>query len=240
MVKQFWEVVPFPFDTIQFPYRLNSYLALAVAGIVMVGVLALQRRPAPARGGVSNGLRLALAGVTIISVGLCVWQTWVPNVAFPYPRYYSNRSEVLADAHSVPDTWYDGGAYRDTSAPLVHVPNERGLEIPPSLVRGDRFAAWMNVPPGPQPIATNILGGAYLVHIAGLKRVGAGPNGEAVVERPDGGSEPVHVVIETAHSLFVELGRVVSLLALLAALLVLVAVARGRRRYASATGQTIR
>jgi hypothetical protein len=214
MLEAFWEVVPFPFSQIQFPYRLGSYVFYAIAGLVLVGALALQRIPevTPRRATV-RGLGVALAAAAAISLGLCVWQGWVPNTMFP--KSYKNRSAVLASTSTLPRSWYDGGSFRDVSAPAVAIPEGRVLVIPPELVRGGRFAAWMNVPPGPAPIRTNITGGSYLVHIAGLERVGHGPGGEAIVRRIGAGSGPVHVVIETADSAPVEVGRAVSVLALL-------------------------
>jgi hypothetical protein len=62
---------------------------------------------------------------------------------------------------------------------------------------------------------TNVNGGRYLVHIEGLERVVRRPAGEVVVRRPDGGSAPIHMVIETADGVPIELGRAVSPVALL-------------------------
>ena len=214
MVGPFWKLVPFPFDQIQFPYRLDGYVSFAVAGVVMAGALALQRTAAvQARPASVRGLRLGLVAVVAISVGLCVWQEWVPNTRFS--DSYANRADALRSVNVLPASWYDDASYRDVSTPLIAVPEERLLVIPPRLVHGDRFSAWMNVPSGDAPIRTNINGGPYLVHIEGLERVGRRPSGEVVVRRPDGGSAPVHVVIEMAHAVPIELGRAVSLVALL-------------------------
>ena len=98
----------------------------------------------------------------------------------------------------------------------------RTLTIPPSQVQGDRFAALMDVPPGPQPIQTNIGAGDYLVRIVGLERLGRSPSGYAVVRRPNGGSGPVRVTVETVSSRAIELGRLLSILATLGILAVLV------------------
>lgn len=214
MLAPFWTIVPFPFDEIQFPYRLGTYVYYAVAGLVLVGALALQRNSAAVTAPRRTGrLRAMLVVVAAISIGLCVWQEWVPNTLF-YSSY-QNRDEVLGSVNELPNSWYDHGAFEDVSAPYVTVPPERTLVVEPDLVHGDRFAAWMNVPPGPAPIWTNLTGGAYLVHIAGLERVGRGTFGGAVVRRPHGGSGPVHVVIETAHTAPIELGGLMSVLAVI-------------------------
>jgi hypothetical protein len=214
MIGPFWTLVPFPFDQIEFPYRLDGYVSYAVAGVVMAGALALQRTVAvQARPASVRWLRVGLAAVVAISVELCVWQEWVPSTRFS--ASYANRADALGSVNVLPASWYDDASYRDVSTPLIAVPEERLLVIPPRLVHGDRFSAWMNVPSGSAPIRTNISGGPYLVHIEGLERVGRRPAGEVVVKRPDGGSAPVHVVIETADGVPIELGRAVSLVALL-------------------------
>jgi hypothetical protein len=223
----FWEVVPFPFNQIQFPYRLGSYMFYAVAGLVAVSVLAVQRASASGRMSTAvAGLRLGLLGVALVSLGLCVWQEWVPNVKVA--KSYVNRGEALASVNTLPQSWYDGGSFRDYRAPQVTVPRGRALLIEPSLVHGERFVAVMNAPPGPEPITTNITGGEYLVRIAGgVEKIGDGPYGEAVVRRVTEGSAPVEVVVETAHSAVIEMGRVTSVLALLA--IVVVALGAGVR-----------
>jgi hypothetical protein len=226
----FWEVVPFPFDQIQFPYRLGSYMFYAVAGLVLIGTLAVQRASATTRLSTQvAGLRIALLAAALVSLGLCVWQEWVPNVKVA--KSYVNRSEALVSVNILPNSWYDGGSFRDYLAPQVPVPDERELLIEPGQVHGERFVALMNAPPGLAPIATNIKGGSYLVRIAGgLEKVGDNPYGEAVVKRVTEGSGPVEVVIETAHSAVVELGRVTSVLALLAILVVILGAGVRARR----------
>jgi hypothetical protein len=134
----------------------------------------------------------------------------------------------LANVSVVPRTWYDRGVYHDVQAPpvttpLVATPGERVLIIEPNLVKGDRFEAWMNVPPGSRPIQTNIAGGSYLVHISGLRRIGRGARDDAVVQRIGGGSGPVHVVVETNHSFLIDLGWALSALAILVILVVVLA-----------------
>jgi hypothetical protein len=214
MLRPFWEHLPNPFTQIQLPYRLNSYVVYAVAGLVLVSAVALQRA---AKDRASRQLRLALAGVAVVSLGLCVWQQWART-----PVAYKNRSEVIKSPNVLPRGWYDDRSYLDTRAPMVVAPPGRTLTIPPSQVKGDHFAAVMNVPPGPQPIQTNIGAGDYLVRIAGMERVGQ-DNRYTVVRRVNGGSGPVHLVVETAPSRAIRLGWGLSILATLSILAALVA-----------------
>ncbi len=220
MLKAFWQFVYYPFNEIQMPYRLGGYLFYAVAGLVLVAALALQRFAA--RGGsrrVVVGLRAALLGAVAVSLALCMWQIWVPETRFR--GSYANRSEALASVNVMPNSWYSIDDYSDWQARLVNVPEGRTLLIPPSAIQGDRFDAFMNVPPGPQPIQTNIIGGSYLVHIGGLRLVGRNNQDFAIVKRSNGGSGPVHVVVETADSTAVEAGRMLSRVGLLATLAIL-------------------
>jgi hypothetical protein len=220
MFTPFWSVIPYPFTAIQFPYRLDSYLVYAAAGLVLVAALALQRAGrAEIRQRLVRGLRLALVVVTTISLCLCIWQLWVPGDGFA--TYLPNRNEALATLDQVPHSWYETGVYNDRRAPIVAGNLKRILFIQPYQVHDDRFAAWMNLPPGPEPIQTNISSGNYLVHISGVTRLGRDKSGFAVVRRVDGGSGPVHVVVETAHSFVIELGRALSIFAILIVIAVL-------------------
>lgn len=216
MISSFWTIVPYPFDEIQFPYRLGSYVFYAVGVLVLVGALALQQA---ARSGALRrslaGLRWALVCVCAISVSLCVWQEWAPNTLFP-GYSYTNRAGALASVNALPRSWYDTSSYADLQAPEVSVEPGRTLTIPPGEVHGDRYEAWLQAPPGPAPIQTNIAGGGYLVHISGVKRIGRSELGLAVVRREGGDSGPVHVVVETTHSVTLELGWALSLLGLAA------------------------
>jgi hypothetical protein len=221
MLTPVWSVVPFPFDEIQFPYRLSSYVYYAVGGLVLVGALALQRSSVEGGAGRAvRALRVGLAGVCAVSIGLCVWQQWVPNTLFPRLSY-SNRGEALVAVNRLPRSWYDPGSYLDDSAPVVTVPPERSLIIEPSEVHGDRFAAWVQVPPGLAPIQTNIAGGSYLVHISGLTWLGRNEDGFAVVRRERQGSGPVHVVVQTTASAAITLGWAASIAACLTVLAIL-------------------
>lgn len=242
MVEPFLNAVPFPYDEIQFGYRLGTYLFYAVAGLVLVGALALARATSTHSQLTVKGLRFALVGVCAISLGLCVWQLWVPNTLMV--NSYKDRGEALVSANTLPHSWYDPESYRDVKAPQVAASLERVLVIDPSWVRGDRFDAWLEVPPGSAPIQTNISAGGYFVHISGLERVGRAYSDDVVVRRVHGGSGPVHVVVETTHSLTIGLARALSILAILVILVILAVLlirdarARARARSRPRSGST--
>jgi len=220
-ITPLWSSIPSPFDQIEFPYRLGSYIFYAVGVLVLLSALILGRAATERRlPRTVTALRILLVGVCAVSLGLCVWQEWAPNSLFP-GWSYSNREEALASTSETPRTWYDQGSYNDEQAPLAEASSERILIIPPNEVKGDRFAASMNVPPGMAPIQTDIAGGSYLVHISGLTRIGRNDKGFAVLRRTKEGEGPVHVVIEVAHNALLVAGWTVSLLACLAILAVL-------------------
>jgi hypothetical protein len=225
-----WPLVRYPFNELQFPYRLSSFLFYAVAALVLVAALALQR--VAAAGGprpLVRGLKVALVAASAVSLSLCVWQEWVPNTLFF--KSYTDRAAALASPNVVPNSWYAFSDYDDAQAPIVTAPAGRRLIIDPTQVQAGRFAAWMNPPPGPQPIQTNIAGGPYLVHLRGIRLVGRSRGGIAVVKRTNPGNEPVYVVIETAHSAPIELGPPISAAATLLVLLIVArAWVRTRRR----------
>ncbi len=229
LIEQVWEVMPSPFSQIQFPYRLSTYLVYAVAGLVLVGALALQRA-AGSEGPIHvvKGLRLALVGACAVSLGLGLWQQWVPNTLGS--KSYTNRSDTLVGIHKIPKSWYSGPIYLNIAEPVVLTPSKRLLLVYPNEVHGDRFSAWMKVPPGPEPIDTDIGGAGNLVQIDGLRRLGRTPTGYAVVGRVNGGSGPVRVTIETAHNPLLELGWVLSILGIVAILATLLYAGVSARR----------
>jgi hypothetical protein len=218
MITPLWSVMPFPFDEIQYPYRLGSYIFYAIGVLVLVAALGLQRAGRQqGLGATVRGLRVGLLAVCAVSIGLCVWQQWVPSTLFPHESLV-NRSEALVSVHEVPRTWYDPGSYNDNSAPVVEASRARFLDFEARQVHGDRFAALMEVPPGLAPIQTNIAGGRYLVHLTGLKWIGRNRSGYAVVQREREGSGPVYVTVQTTRSPAIVTGWVLSVLACLVVL----------------------
>ena len=100
MLKPFWEHLPNPFTQIQFPYRLNTFVVYAVAGLVLVGALALQRAATEGPQRTIRPLRLALIAVMAVSFGLCQWQEWVPSTRMG--ASCTTRNEALASANVLP------------------------------------------------------------------------------------------------------------------------------------------
>ena len=226
-----WSHIPYPFNQIQFPFRLNGFLLFAVAGVVLVGALALARAaPAERRRRTLAKFRIGLLAVAAVSLGLCVWQQWVPSTSVP--GYFVNRDAAFVGPNVLPSSWYAVDPYADISAPIVDVPAGRNLTIAPSEVHGDRFAGRLDAPAGMAPIQTNIAGGAYVVQISGLRWLGRNPTGFAVVQRLKNGKGPVNIVVSTAHTAAMVWGSILSIVAIvmLAAILIYTAVRPRLRR----------
>ena len=224
-----WGHLPSLFSTLQFGYRLNTYVALASAGLVLIGVLAMGRVEAGPVVKRTRPLGIALAFVTAVSVALCVWQLWVPNVVQVRGVNYPNRNEVFASGQNAPRTWYAGAAYADASLPLVSVRPGRLLLIPPQSVDDDRVSATILVPRGSAPFATNIGTGPYFIRVSGVRVVGRSREG-LVLARTSPGSGPVRFAIAAVASRSVLVGRLLSVACLLALLAAGTSVVVRRRR----------
>jgi hypothetical protein len=229
-----WSLLPTAFQRAQDPYRLQTYVTLACAALVLVGALALTRRAQSGRATRSDrALALGLGLVVAFSVALSAWQLWVPNTHAHESHFSSlpNRAEVLRGPRTLlPPTWYAGTDYADRSLPFIATTAQ--FTFAPAHVQDNRLVGSVSFPAGPRPFATNIAGGPYLVHVGGgVRVVGRTEEGYLVLERTSNGSQPVPVELRAQRSAAVVLGRITT--AVSAALLValaLAAVVRRRRR----------
>jgi hypothetical protein len=210
-----WQFVPPVLRIIQFPYRLNGFVLLLTAALVLVGLLGLQDEMVrPNRPIFAWVLVVSLIGATTVSMALGIWQEWVPRICLPTTGCVSSRSAGLTTVHVLPATWYAGGLYTDTTAPVVQVPTGRSFAFSPDLIdpHGDSLVATVDLPGGTQPLITNIMAGPQLVTIGGgIERVGRTATGMVVVRRVKPGDGPVRVVIQTADNLVIRAGRWMSL-----------------------------
>jgi hypothetical protein len=244
-----WSLLPTPLQLAQWAHRLQTYVALACAGLVLVGTLALTRRAQSGRATRSDrplafGLGLAVA----FGVGLSAWQLWVPSDHISMASYssYSNRADALSGPPTIqPKSWNAGSDYGDRSLPVIATTAE--FTFDPAQVKEDRLVALATFPPGLQPFATNIIGPPNLVHVGGGVRVvgrtssqsgcpgGCWEGGQLVLERTTDGSRPVPVELSAQLSAPVLLGRIATgASAALLLALALTAAARRRRRRSAA------
>jgi hypothetical protein len=242
MSQAAWESLPNLYQRAQFAYRLQTYVTLAIAGLVLVGALALTRRARSGRATrADRPLALGLGLVVAFSVVLCAWQLWVPNthvnerpaggLAF---SSYANRGDVLRGPPILaPESWNAKNDYGDGSLPVLGTRAQFWFD--PTQVEDDRFAGPVSVPAGLQPFATNIAGGPYLVHVGGGVRVaGRTPLGNLVLKRTTDGSQPVSVELSPHVGAPVVLGRITTgISAVLLLALAGIAIRRRRRRRAA-------
>ena len=213
LIGPVWDAMPRTFREVQLPHRLNTYVALLTAGLVLVCVLALERSQSVRTG---RALRAGLIAASAISLALCVWQVWFANSDEPWS--YHNRNQALRFTHLTPATWYDFGNYSDASQPVVR-PGGRSLVINPAEVNSDHVDLVVTPPPGLDPFVTNISGGPYAVKIGGgITRVGQNGSGFTVARRTHPGTGPVSVSLGAAGG-SMAVGWIVSLAAIVAALL---------------------
>ncbi|MGP0053505.1 MAG: hypothetical protein ACLPZR_32335 [Solirubrobacteraceae bacterium] len=218
MIGPLWDSMPRTLREVQFPYRLNTYVALCSAGLVLIGALALEGvRKSRSRRALSGGLVVAMA----VSIALCLWQLWVPDTANG-PVAYTNRHSVFVSTNVAPRTWYDNGAYVDESEPVI-ARLSGSLVIDPTEIHSDHVALKVTPPAGGGALATNIGAGPYVVKIGGgLVGIGRSALGLRVVRRKDVGRPgPLVLSIGPAGG-SLALGRDVTVLAAIALLLLFV------------------
>jgi hypothetical protein len=238
-----WSLLPATFQQAQFPHRLQTYVALACAGLVLLGALALTRRAQSGRATSSDRrLAIGLGLVVAFSLALSAWQLWVPNTHISDLHSYSKRGDALAGPPAVlPQSWNAGTDYADQSLPVVATGGRVSLD--PTQVDDDRLTALVSAPAGPQPFETNILGDPHLVHVGGGVRVvgrtvsqrgcntGCWEGGYLVLQRTANGSQPVRIDLSARLSAPVVLGRITTAAsAVLLLALALAAAVRRRRR----------
>ncbi|MGH2852788.1 MAG: hypothetical protein ACRDLF_01155 [Solirubrobacteraceae bacterium] len=225
--------LPRVFATLQFSYRLESYVLLALSGTVLA-ILVLAKGGGP-------GARLStwtLVPVLVVSVVGAIQQ------AAAYPPGGEDRYSLLANlytprAHGAGEPLFD---YVDVRLPALNDPYGHPPEVKfaASAVHDDRISKVVHLPPG-QLVYTNLQGPPSLMHVSGARIAGT-HEGYDVLEidrtASTGASKPTETIsVSPANSLPVVAGRLIALLAAVALLAQFVALAirrRGRRSALSA------
>jgi hypothetical protein len=225
MIGPLWDAMPTFLREVQFPYRVNTYVALCVSGLVMVWVLVLERASSESRGA---ALSVSLVSATAISVLLAVWQVWYRPVD---PTFYYNLKTANLPTSQVPPSFPPTLDYADSSEHVVVTAPTANLEINPAQVSVNHATVTVSPPPGKGPFATNITAGPYAAHIGGgVARLGRTPDGASVVWRTSGFRGPVTMSVSPAGG-SLTLGRIVSLVAFVTLLIVMIRLS-GRRLWA--------
>jgi hypothetical protein len=220
-----WGSLPHFFWSIQFTWRVDSYVLLSAALLVMIA-LAWQASAGEPLRRVSS---IVVVAIVVFNVGAATWQVW--RVRSEYVRtpfevvthgHFAER--VVASHYVVPPSWYSGGDFRDGSAPVIAVSAGRTMTVPLQRVHGSSFSGTIAVPDGPAPFTTNIAAGPRFVRMGGITAVGRTPDGFVVAVRADRTPAvgPVVVTIHQAGSALLRAGSLVSLMSALGFVVVLV------------------
>ena len=208
-------VVPKLLTYVQFKFRLETYILLCLALLVIASLVWL-RRAAP---GTQRVAYAALAVVLAVNAGFAVWQEWhTPSVYMP------DRHDTFVSTTQLPKTSYDPGSYRDQSQRIVPGASDTPqVIIPPDAGARDRVVE-VPTPAGVRDVTTNLATGPYLVDVDGAKPIGRTPSGWLVLRRPKDqvAQTTMRLRLSTAESVPVVAGRWITRLALIGVVAVLV------------------
>jgi hypothetical protein len=228
-----WHSFPKLLRFTQFSMRLNTFVLLALSGLVLTTLVWLQQADSRRR---RRGLLGVLAVCLVFNFGLAIWQGWNTNSTAVSVGTGAPRSIVFADPTSAP-YWYASNDFWDESEPIVQnsatYPGKNLILVDLHKVHGDHYQTTIPASAAAGLTAVNIGGGPYLVDIKGLEDIGRNNWGLRVVSVPVGTSSPtVKVRVTPSATAPVVLGRIVTLLALLACIVVVTVTARRARRAA--------
>jgi hypothetical protein len=209
-----WQHAPGIITALQFTFRLEAYILVALGIVVALLLRAMQDWE-----GRSDALKRWMVGALAVVLGIgfvqATWQAWdTPSLATKKPsgvRSTATRAEAHRDPTVVPSTWY-AADFRDHSSPLQ--PFNPTVIFPAKAVKGDRLDAVIPPQKNGAAVGVNVAGGPYLVRVVGARNVGRTYDGSQVVLPPTSGATKVRV--EPQQSLPVRLGRWVSVISCVA------------------------
>ncbi len=225
--------LPRQYTLIQFSYRLEIYVLLALSGAILAALVL-------ARGGSWRARVWTWLAVPVCLVSLAgaIQQL----TSYPYPgqdRYAVFKSYGRVETGNNED-------YQDNSERVIPAADLPALYFPLSPSQGNSVSESTTLKPGTL-VATNIAAGSYLVHVTGAKPVGIdSPNDDMVLQV---GAPGPHrsaaesltqdtITVSTGHSLPIVLGRALTLcgIAILALQLLIAPAYRLLSRRARAPG----
>lgn len=240
-----WHVLPKLLWSIQFPYRLLSYVDYSVVGLVTVGVLALL---GSRRGRWRTALVVLGIAFVLLEGGQAINQAWSG------PSSLHSRAEAFPGGSKAPEFWdrfVTYLQYQDTSLPVISatIPEVPGLTfyngeganvIPVPVTQEPKESYTVEFTPSKTgTVNTNVISGPYLVAVHGGKFVGRTPYSELIMSVKKHASGPTKVTFSAARTWPIVLGEWVTYVCILV-LLALVGVVtlrwamRWRRRSPSA------
>lgn len=211
-----------PFGMLQYSFRLESYINLAISGAVLAALVLVKDQPALTR----RLCHSALAAIVTVSVIQAAGQVDARRDASgsfdltANPRYYAPKGQTHAQD-------YGAGA----SMPLADVSRLSSLRFSPDEVRAGSVSTEIVARAGQNRI-TNIVTVPQLVRVTGAHFVAGDKFGNMAIQidRRPGPAGPVRITVSEADPPPVRYGRLLSILGLLGLAANLVAIGAGRRR----------
>jgi hypothetical protein len=213
--------LPRPYVMVQFSYRVESYILLGICGALLVALVLL--RDAPRRSGAWAWLLVPILGLSLVA-GIAQVDRF--KVTPLYSTY---------DKPFIPSM----GIFASEAEPEVPAAERPTLVFPVGLIRHDRVTIVASASPG-QVVDTNLLTMSPLVHVDGAQIIGrrTGQTDQSVpqyhaVLRIDRDATPgaARITVSAAHPPAVVIGRLLSVVAILALLANFALLLwRGRRR----------
>jgi hypothetical protein len=215
MPASWWVKLGTPFTDIQFPYRLAGWLLMAI-GVQLVVTLRLARAMPRRRRRIAAGLAAVLVLLTIVQASAQLYSSTRLNEETHF--VFHTRTDAFASGPTgMPASYYAEGIYANYDAPVVE-PGSRAITLETPKPGQTKLEETVPLPEGPGAVATNVIGGPYVVKIEGMKLVGRTSAGLAVVEPPANHGKTARVTVtadaggtETAGVVISILGIVVTL-----------------------------
>ncbi|WP_445151447.1 hypothetical protein [Baekduia sp. Peel2402] len=197
--------LPKPYNNIQFAYRLETYIVLAVLG-ALVATLVLVQPLAGRRRRVAVSVLGVVAMVSVAGAAVQLRQ----RPPSQQPEWKAAGSYLTKNG--VPSA----GDYVSKDLNMVSYAGKPPVvRFPASAEDGDRATVTVKALPG-QVVLSNIVTMPQLVHLQGARFIGRESTGHAVLKlAPDVVPNAASVTISAAHPWPVTLGRVLSGLGLL-------------------------
>jgi hypothetical protein len=214
--------LPHPYDQIQAPYRLESYINIAVAGALIATLALAARSPASVRRW--TWVMLPILLIIMVQVRGQLREDWDP-LASSGPQWRTAAPYLTRDAR------LGMADYVNADVPEFQAPQPFVFAQfdPERAEQGDSATVTVDAQPG-EFVASNLKASNPLINVAGAKIVARDQLGNAFLEiAKDAKPGAAKITVTAAHPFPVVAGRLVTLFGLLGLTTVGVVLLRRRR-----------
>ncbi len=195
---------------IQFPYRLMTYVDLAMVGATTLAIAAMQR----------SGTRSRIPAALLALVAAISFYAAVRQNAEVRSWLQGGRDAAVASVATPPESWYAFVQFGDASEPLGEPTLPGEIRVP--VDEGVKKSYTVTVPPGPEgTVLTNVVTGSYFVSIEGAEAVARNENSDQIVRLP-ASTKPRKVTFSSHWGAEVTAGIWITVICLAIALLALI------------------